>query len=664
VPKTWSNRFLRFTVAALAAIICLTVTATREAYAATTTVISDTASCTAFGGTWDTNHRSCEVNRPVTIAAGNTLEVRIPADFDDIVNNGTFTVSDRGWVATGSITNNVGAVINGGGDVLRTYGDSINYGTINGRIETARVFTNASTGQMNITGQLFLAAVLTNNGTITMKCGGYISAIYDGRVDGNAPTDGCPPSATINQATDQADPANSAPLRFTATFSEPVTGLTGADVKLAGSADLSGATVTVSGGPSTYTISVAGVAGSGSVTASLAADVANDGGGNGNTAATSTDNKVVYDATPPADNKNINGTRTNGWYTSDVKVDWNWSDSGTGIDAAHCAQNSTSNGDGDAVKISGGCQDQAGNAATDSVTVKVDKTPPAVSCVTPAPVVPLGGSAAISASVGDATSGPEQPTVSAAADTTTAGHKTKSLTGTDKAGNTTTVDCAYTVAAPQPAAAAPIAAAPAPAAAPAVQPAAADCMGGMLRLVDVRMSGRRVVLAGETSKANAGRDVTLLLDGRALTTARVLPDGTFRTSAALPARSLRRGNQARYTAVLGNLRSSALKLTRRIHITGISSRAGMVTIAGHVDRPLAQPVRTVTLREYGDCEGARLLRTLDGIRVSRSGDFRATVRAPAGSVAYYRASTQVPKTTGSARAFPTFTLLRGVTLAH
>src|SRR5262249_39101040 len=161
---------LRCVVAALVAITALTVTATRQAYAATTTVISDQASCVAFGGSWDANHRSCEVNRSITIAAGDTLEVRTFADFDDIVNNGTFTVSGGGWVATGAITNNVGGVINGGGSVLRTYGNSVNYGTINGRIETARVFTNASTGQMNMTGMLFLAAVLTNNGTITMKC--------------------------------------------------------------------------------------------------------------------------------------------------------------------------------------------------------------------------------------------------------------------------------------------------------------------------------------------------------------------------------------------------------------------------------------------------------------------------------------------------------------
>ena len=141
------------------------------------------------------------------------------------------------------------------------------------------------------------------------------------------------------------------------------------------------------------------------------------------------------------------------------------------------------------------------------------------------------------------------------------------------------------------------------------------------------------MLAGETSTANAGRDVTLLFAGRALTTARVQPDGTFRTTAPLPAPSLRRTNRARYTAVLGSLRSSAMKLTRRMQITAISSQAGTVTIAGHVSGPLAHPVRTVTLREYADCRGDRLLRVLNRIRVSRSGDFRVTVRAPAGSVA-------------------------------
>ena len=49
------------------------------------------------------------------------------------------------------------------------------------------------------------------------------------------------------------------------------------------------------------------------------------------------------------------------------------------------------------------------------------------------------------ATVTDQDSGPGTDTVGAPADTSTAGAKSVSLTGEDVAGNSTTVDCEYTV---------------------------------------------------------------------------------------------------------------------------------------------------------------------------------------------------------------------------
>ena len=51
----------------------------------------------------------------------------------------------------------------------------------------------------------------------------------------------------------------------------------------------------------------------------------------------------------------------------------------------------------------------------------------------------------MSASVSDATSGPAQTEDSAAADTTTVGAKTATVTGTDLAGNQATSGCGYRV---------------------------------------------------------------------------------------------------------------------------------------------------------------------------------------------------------------------------
>ncbi|GAA1158790.1 hypothetical protein GCM10009630_66190 [Kribbella jejuensis] len=103
------------------------------------------------------------------------------------------------------------------------------------------------------------------------------------------------PAVTVNQASGQADPTATTPIRFTAVFSEPVTDFTSAAVTVVPST----ATVVVSGSGTTYNVAVSGLTSSGSVTVSIAANTVHDSGGAGNTASTSTDNTVKYDATAP-----------------------------------------------------------------------------------------------------------------------------------------------------------------------------------------------------------------------------------------------------------------------------------------------------------------------------------------------------------------------------
>src|SRR5437773_124788 len=110
------------------------------------------------------------------------------------------------------------------------------------------------------------------------------------------------PTVTINQAAGQADPTSSSPINFTAVFSEAVSGFTGTDVTIGGTAGGT-KTVTVSGGPSTYTVAVSGMSSAGTVIATIAAGMATDAAGNLNTASTSTDNSVSFtppDTTPPS----------------------------------------------------------------------------------------------------------------------------------------------------------------------------------------------------------------------------------------------------------------------------------------------------------------------------------------------------------------------------
>ena len=212
------------------------------------------------------------------------------------------------------------------------------------------------------------------------------------------------------------------------------------------------------------------------------------------------------------------------------------------------------------------------------------------------------------------------------------------------------------------------AAAPAPEPAPGVAasgPAPADCLSGVVRLVDVRAGRTRVHLAGETARAGASQIVVLRLGARRVGTATVRPDGTFSATVPLPPRSARASNATRYSAALGARRSPALKLARRMTASTLTSRAGRVTIAGRVSAPLARPVRTVTLRQYQDCRGTAFTVVKRNIKVATDGRFRTTVPAPRRlAVAYYRAVTRVRKTTRNRTTYPTFTLLRGVAIAR
>src|SRR5438876_4096204 len=106
-------------------------------------------------------------------------------------------------------------------------------------------------------------------------------------------------TVTINQKAGQADPANTSPIDFTAVFNEAVTGFTGNDVTIAGTAGgTKTVTVTDSGDHKTYNVAVSGMT-DGTVIAGIPAKAATDAAGNGSSASTSADNTVTYDGTAP-----------------------------------------------------------------------------------------------------------------------------------------------------------------------------------------------------------------------------------------------------------------------------------------------------------------------------------------------------------------------------
>ena len=110
------------------------------------------------------------------------------------------------------------------------------------------------------------------------------------------------PTVTINQAAGQADPTNVSPIHFTVTFSEPVSNFINTDVTL------SSGTATVTGSGAVYDVAVTGMA-QGILTASIPAGIATDDVGLVNSASTSTDNSVLYDAVAPSVTVNQEATQ-------------------------------------------------------------------------------------------------------------------------------------------------------------------------------------------------------------------------------------------------------------------------------------------------------------------------------------------------------------------
>ena len=98
----------------------------------------------------------------------------------------------------------------------------------------------------------------------------------DGSADSGTATvtltvkDTTPPTVTINQASTQGDPTNTLPIRFSVVFSEPVSGFSGDDVTMTGTATGT-PTASVTGSGPNYEVAVSGLTGGGTVIASIAA---------------------------------------------------------------------------------------------------------------------------------------------------------------------------------------------------------------------------------------------------------------------------------------------------------------------------------------------------------------------------------------------------------
>jgi hypothetical protein len=194
---------------------------------------------------------------------------------------------------------------------------------------------------------------------------------------------------------------------------------------------------------------------------------------------------------------------------------------------------------------------------------------------------------------------------------------------------------------------------------------ALECTTRRLVLADV-IPGRRVRLIGYADKRYIGRTVNIIFSstGRRVARTKVRRDGSFRTTAKMPPRTLRATNRARYHARLAGVRyrTPRLKLVRRMQIASVRTAARRVTFTGRVLRPLGRPVRRIEVRRRISCNRWRVIRR---ITPSRSGRFRVTLSGPPSRLAAtYRFATRVRSSASpdNPKTFETFTLPRFVDL--
>jgi hypothetical protein len=159
---------------------------------------------------------------------------------------------------------------------------------------------------------------------------------------------------------------------------------------------------------------------------------------------------VKVDMTPPTAAETLTpAANAAGWNNTDVTLTGNWTDALSGLDPLNCPASVTSSGEGD-LPLSLACADQAGNSASLTYTVKVDKTKPTITLngIANGGVYPLGAVPAASCSASDALSGVD---AAGCALTVTGGLANGvgafnfTATATDVAGNTETVTGSYRV---------------------------------------------------------------------------------------------------------------------------------------------------------------------------------------------------------------------------
>jgi hypothetical protein len=161
------------------------------------------------------------------------------------------------------------------------------------------------------------------------------------------------------------------------------------------------------------------------------------------------------------------------------------------------------------------------------------------------------------------------------------------------------------------------------------------CAGRAVTLLDMTLVGRRVRIGGLALERFAGRTAEIRAGGRTVATATVAPDGSFETT--VPAPPQQRRGRIRYQAVIGDERSAALRLERRLVVTRRTPVAGGLRISGRVNTDRKRP-RPLIIRRQRTCSR---FETVARVRVRRNGRFSVRLKALPDAITIYRVRTQL-----------------------
>ncbi len=228
-------------------------------------------------------------NASTTTIVANTVTFQTvpdaPTNASAGAGNQSATVS---WTAP---ANTGGTLITGYRIEQSTNGTDWTPATTSTDTTTSTATTTTATGLTNNTAVQFRIAAINTIGTSTPS------------TPTTAVTPTTAPTVAIFASSGQNDPTNTTPITFTATFDQPVTGLDTTDIAIAGTA--TGATATVTGGPSTYTITIDAMTSDGTIAVTVPAGAATNANTQPNTASNTA--TVTYDTTAPTINTPTGG---------------------------------------------------------------------------------------------------------------------------------------------------------------------------------------------------------------------------------------------------------------------------------------------------------------------------------------------------------------------